>query len=92
MLLDIHEIATFTDCFVICSGSSDRMLDGLSEGVLEGVKRQFDLIGVVEGRPGDGWIVVDFGDVVVHIFSDDQRDYYQLEDLWSRGKTLLRVQ
>jgi ribosome-associated protein len=92
LLLDIHEIASFTDYFVICSGTSDRMLDSLSEGVLFGIKQQSDLIGVVEGRPNDGWMVVDFGDVVVHIFSKDQRDYYKLEELWSRGKILLRVQ
>ncbi len=92
MLIDIHEIASFTDYFVICSGTSERMLDSLAETVRDTAKKDFQLISRVEGLPSAGWLVVDLGDVVIHLFSPEQRDYYHLEELWSRGKVLLRLQ
>jgi ribosome-associated protein len=92
LLLDIHEIASFTDFFIICSGSSDRMLGGLADGVLEKMKATHGLLGQCEGRPEDGWVLIDYGDVIIHLFSPDQRNYYRLEDLWERGRVLLRLQ
>ena len=91
-MLDIHEIASFTDYFVICSGTSDRMLDSLGDAVIEKIKKTYQINGKIEGRPSDGWVVIDLGDVVVHLFSPDQRSYYRLEELWERGKVLLRLQ
>ena len=92
VLMDIHEIANFTDYFIICSGTSDRMLDSLAEGVIRKVRDVYQLHGRSEGAASGGWIVVDFGDVVVQLFSPDQRDYYQLEQLWSKGKVLVSLQ
>ena len=92
LLLDIKEIASFTDYFVICNGTSDRMLDALAKGVLEAAKKDYKKRGRVEGQSGEGWLVLDFGDVVVHLFSPDMREYYDLEELWSGGKVLLKVQ
>jgi ribosome-associated protein len=92
LLLDIKDIASFTDYFVICNGTSDRMLDALAKGVLEATKNDYKKKGRVEGQPQEGWLVLDYGDVVVHLFSPDQREYYDLEELWSDGKVLLRVQ
>lgn len=92
LLLDIHEVAYFADYFVICSGTSDRMVQALADAAVEQVKKQFDLNGRVEGLPAYGWVLVDFGDVILHVFSPDRRQYYRLEDLWIDGKILLRVQ
>jgi ribosome-associated protein len=91
-LLDLKDIASFTDYFVICNGTSDRMLDALAETVLESMRAQHKKKGRKEGEARDGWLLVDYGDVVVHLFSPDQRAYYKLEELWSDGKVLLRVQ
>jgi ribosome-associated protein len=91
-LLDLKDIASFTDYFVICNGTSDRMLDALADTVLESMRQQYKKKGRKEGEAREGWLVVDYGDVVVHLFSPDQRDYYQLEELWSEGKVLLRLQ
>ena len=92
MLLDIKDIASFTDYFVICNGTSDRMLDALAKGVIEALKKKTKKKSRVEGKSPDGWLVLDYGDVVVHLFSPDQREYYDLEELWSDGKVLLKVQ
>src|SRR5512133_229952 len=92
LLLDIQNLASFADYFVVCNGTSDRMLESLADAILESAKKQFGINSRVEGQPEDGWLVVDLGDVVVHLFSPDQRDYYDLEKLWDRGKVLLRLQ
>ncbi|MFZ5820390.1 MAG: ribosome silencing factor [Chloroflexota bacterium] len=88
----MKDIASFTDYFVICNGTSDRMLDALADSVLDSTRKQHKKKGRKEGEARDGWLVVDYGDVVVHLFSPDQRAYYQLEELWSEGKILLRLQ
>ena len=90
--MDIHEISDFADVFIICNGTSIRLLDALVKAVLDKTRDTLKAHGRVEGVSSSGWLVVDFGDVIVHIFSPDQRDYYQLEQLWSKGKVLLRVQ
>lgn len=92
VLLDIHEIASFTDYFIIASGTSDRMLNALADAVQETAKKQYGLNGREEGKTQTGWVVVDFGDIVVHLFSEEQREYYHLENLWENGKVLVRLQ
>ena len=92
LLLDIRELTDFTDYFVICSGTSDRMLKALADEVLERVRTVHGMKGRVEGLPQDGWLLIDYVDVVVHLFSPDRRDYYRLEELWGKGKVLLRLQ
>lgn len=92
MLLDLKELGIFTDYFVLCTGTSDRMLNALADGVLEDVNKKHKRKGRKEGLARDGWLVVDYGEIVVHLFSPDQRDYYSLEDLWGEGKVLLRLQ
>lgn len=92
LLLDIQGLASFADFFIICNGTSDRMLDSLANALIEGAHQRYGLPARIEGRPEDGWLLVDLGDVVVHLFSPDQRDYYRLEQLWEKGKVLLRLQ
>jgi ribosome-associated protein len=92
LLLDIRDIASFTDYFVVCTGTSDRMLDAMADATLDSVRKQHRKRGVREGEARDGWVLVDYGDVVVHLFSPEQRRYYDLEELWKDGKVLLRLQ
>jgi ribosome-associated protein len=92
ILLDISEIASFTDYFIICSGTSDRMLDALSKDVGKGLRKTHRLKYKTEGDPMAGWLVIDLGDIVVHFMSTLQRDYYRLEQLWNEGKVLLQIQ
>ena len=77
---------------MLCNGTSDRMVDALAKAAQEAGRGKVKKKARVEGQPHDGWVVVDFGDVMVHLFSPDQREYYQLEELWSEGKVLVKVQ
>lgn len=90
--MDIHDISDFADYFVICSGTSDRMLKALADDLVEQSHKTLKVHARVEGLADGGWVLVDFGNVIVHLFSPDRRDYYRLEDLWSKGKILLRLQ
>lgn len=92
VLLDIHEVAIFADFFVICSGTSERMLGALLEAVVDKVRENHHLRPHIEGLPEDGWILVDYGDVILHVFSPRQREYYNLEALWAQARVLLHVQ
>lgn len=92
LLLDLKELAPVGDFFVICSGSSDRTITGLMDAVVEETGEKFHLKPRLEGQPAEGWLLADFGSVIVHVFSNAQRDYYRLEDLWSDAKVLLHVQ
>jgi ribosome-associated protein len=92
VLMDIREISSFADYFVICSGTSDRMLDALADSAVEKVRQQHATRARLEGKSQEGWILADFGDVILHLFSPDRREYYRLEELWARGKILLRMQ
>lgn len=67
------------------------MLRSLMHAVLDDVKTNHHINGNVEGVADSGWIAIDFIDIVIHLFSPDQREYYQLEELWKNGKVILRV-
>ena len=92
LLLDLRGVAEFCDYFVLCNGTSDRMLDGLADDLLRKIKTSHKIKGHLEGQSRDGWLLVDYGEVIVHLFSPDQRDYYDLEELWEAGKALVRIQ
>ncbi|MCC7118458.1 MAG: ribosome silencing factor [Anaerolineales bacterium] len=91
VLLDLQGIASFTDYFVVCTGTSDRMLDALANAVVDDVRVKFKRKVKKQGLAQNGWVVVDYGDVVVHLLAPDQREFYQLEELWQDGKVLLRL-
>jgi len=91
VLLDLREITILTDYFLICSGTSERNLRTLSHAVVETAKDQFGIHSKIEGQPNAGWIALDLGDIIVHIFSPNQRNFYQLEQLWQNSKLLLRL-
>jgi ribosome-associated protein len=68
------------------------MLKALMNAALDKVRGDYHLTIRAEGEAENGWLLIDFGDIILHIFSTDQREYYQLEKLWSIGKVLLHVQ
>ena len=94
LLLDLRPDQIIADFFIICSGDNDRHLRALTEAVRVSVKgRYLKLPFSNEGRAENGWVVMDYGDVVVHFFAPEKRDYYDLEDLWdASAKVMLRIQ
>jgi ribosome-associated protein len=92
VLLDIRTQSTIADYFVVCSADSDRQMKAIVDHIDMKIHQEFGLHARTEGTPETGWIVLDYGDVVVHIFSPTQRDYYRLERLWSKVPPVIVVQ
>lgn len=92
VLLDVSALTTMADHFVICSGGSERQLEAIADAVIEGVRGEKVRPIGREGTAASHWVLVDFGAVIVHVFTPPERDYYQLERHWSEAKTILRVQ
>lgn len=83
-VLDLQGISTIADYFVICSGTSHPHLKAIRREIIETLDKDHDLKRhSAEGNPESHWIVLDYRDVIVHIFHHDKRDHYSLEDLWS---------
>ena len=93
VLLDIREIGSFADYFVVASTASDRQMQAVVRD-LEQTLRNDDGVRPtrVEGQSSSGWVLMDYGDVVVHLFSAEQRSFYRLEELWSAAVPLVRMQ
>ena len=81
--LDLRGVLGYTDYFLICSGNTTRQTKAIHDGILEGLKREHGTVPRrVEGAGRADWILMDYLDVVVHIFTPEARDYYRLEQLW----------
>jgi len=92
VLLDLTGLTTVADYFVIASGGSERQLDAIADGIVSGMRDEKVHAFGREGTAASHWVLVDFGSVIVHIFTPPERDYYQLERHWAEAKTILRVQ
>jgi ribosome-associated protein len=92
VLLDLSGLTAMADAFVICSGGSERQLDAIADGIIGGLRDEKTKPYGREGTAASHWILIDYGSVVVHVFTPPERDFYQLERHWSEAKTVLRVQ
>ena len=92
MLLDIHDVTTIADYFVICNGNNTRQIQAIADSVDEELGKQGAKVLHREGTAETGWLLLDFGDVIVHIFGVKEREYYRLERLWSEAKTVVYLQ
>ena len=91
-VLDIGKLSVIADVFVVCSTDNPRQLRAVQEDVTEGLQEQGVRPLRVEGTADPGWVLLDYGDVVVHLFTEDQRQFYRLEDVWSEAPKLLVIQ
>jgi ribosome-associated protein len=81
--IDLREVAGYTDFFVICSGNTDRQVKAIHDSIHEGLKKEHGILPRrVEGLGHANWVLMDYWDVVAHVFTPDTRDYYRLEQLW----------
>lgn len=92
VLLDLQKLNAIADYFVICTGESERQLKAILDNIDENISREFGQEARAEGTPDTGWVLLDYGDVVVHIFSVALRDYYRIERLWSKATPVVVMQ
>jgi ribosome-associated protein len=92
ILLDLAGQTTMADYFVICSGGSERQLDAIASGIIGSLRDEKTKPIGREGTAASHWVLIDFGAVIVHIFTPPERDYYGLEKHWSEAKVVLSVQ
>lgn len=89
--MNVAEVTTIADLFVICSGRSERQVQGIADGIVERAKGAGRIPFGVEGYSAGRWILIDLGDVVVHAFVPEERELYRLERLWGDAPIVLRV-
>ncbi|MBQ9772171.1 MAG: nicotinate (nicotinamide) nucleotide adenylyltransferase [Lentisphaeria bacterium] len=82
IVLEMTELSAIADYFVICTGTSAPHLRAISENIQKEAREKMDIRGKIDGTPESNWIIVDMGDVMIHIFTPESRMTYQLEDLW----------
>jgi ribosome-associated protein len=93
VLLDLRPLTVIADYFVICSGGSERQLQAIQRDIADALRNEDHIRPAhIEGSPDSGWVLMDYSDVVVHIFSPAQRQYYNLEELWSAAHPVVRIQ
>lgn len=81
--LDVQNVSLLADYFVIMQGSSERQVKAITEAIVEKVHEAGEDVKSVEGKDGANWILLDLGDVIVHVFKEETRQFYNLEKLWS---------
>lgn len=83
VVLDVGDFLSITEHFVICSGTSERQVRTIADGVTAKLREEAGSSPLrTEGQPGSGWVLIDYGDFVVHVFTEEMRAYYDLERLW----------
>lgn len=85
--VDLRGKSSMADYMVICSGRSSRQVAAISEKLIERVKHDFNRVSKVEGKDTGDWVLIDTGDVIVHVFRPEVREFYQLEKMWLPGGT-----
>jgi ribosome-associated protein len=83
-ILDVRKLSSLTDYLVLASGSSDRQVQAAADAVHQALKKQYDTLPLgVEGMQEGRWVLIDYGDVMVHVFHEPVRQFYDLDGLWS---------
>ena len=90
-MLDMHKITLLADYYILCDGNSKRQIDAVTDGLLEDLKKAGSQSAIVEGTAESGWVLIDFGSVIVHVFSPEKRAYYRLEELWKDAPIVVRM-
>ena len=90
--MDIRSISLLADYFVICSGETERQITAIVNEVTEKTKEASIRPLHIEGDSSSGWVLMDYGGIIIHLFSPTVRDYYQLEKLWSDASVVVRMQ
>jgi ribosome-associated protein len=92
VLLDVRDLCGFADYFVICSGESQRQLRAIFDAVEKTLKDEGVRPYHQEGSSDSGWLLLDYGNVIVNVFGAAERGFYDLDGFWRAGKTVLNIQ
>jgi len=92
VLLDARGVCSFADYFVICSGESTKQIGAIRDEVSQTLKKEGILPHHCEGKVDSGWLLMDYNDVVVHIFAPLERELYQLDELWTEATPVVKIQ
>ena len=87
-VIDISEVSPIADCFILASGSNRSQVQAMADAVAEKMHKEGFAMKQIEGYDGANWILMDFVDIVVHIFDRESRNFYDLERIWKDGKLL----
>jgi ribosome-associated protein len=90
-LLDIRSVASFADYFVIASAGTTRQMDAVLDAVEQALTADKVKPMGREGKPDSGWVLLDYGDIILHLFAPEERAYYDLEGLWATGVPVVRI-
>jgi ribosome-associated protein len=90
--MDIGKVSTFTDYFVIGTATNPRQMNALIDSLDRDLRDDGIRPRRVEGTPDSGWVLIDFGDAIVHLFAPEERDYYNIEGLWAQGVSVVHMQ
>ncbi len=91
VMLDIRPVSLIADYFVLATGESERQIKAILDGIGDRLRAEHIHPLHVEGTPSSGWMVLDYGSVVVHVFASEERAYYKLEELWKNATLVVRI-
>lgn len=92
VMLDLRGLTTIADYFVVCTAESERQLRAVVNAIDEELMNQGAQRPRIEGSPETGWVILDFSDVIIHVFAPEQREFYRLERLWKQAQPVVVVQ
>jgi len=92
VMLNVQQVCSFTDYFVICNGDSNRQVEAIWQGIVDQLKQSGVVPHHSEGDSDSGWVLADFGSVIVHVFAPAEREYYQLDKLWPQAIPEVTIQ
>lgn len=92
VMLDVRPVSLLADYFIICTGDTERQVKAIVDEIVQKADKSGLRPLQIEGTPASGWVILDYGSIIAHIFMPAQRDYYQLERLWSDAPLVVRMQ
>ena len=92
VLLDLRELCSFADYFVICSGAVTRQISAIADEIETALTKKGIKVNHREGDSESGWLLMDYGDIIVHVFGTAEREYYTLEKIWDKAVPLVRIE
>lgn len=92
LLLDVSTVTLLADYFILCTANSERQIRSVVGDLSKQLKAEAGRPFGIEGGPDSGWMLLDYGDVVIHVLSQEMREFYALEELWKGAQTIVHIQ